>query len=900
MLRRLPAALLLLTACGATTDLTVPPPPKGTSGFQVEVPPPLDTGRLPDWATPRHYHLRLHIDPAANRFAGDAVIDVALAKSASAIVLHAAGLDVSRAEVVSGDRRVRADVSRRKAAGAVNEEEEIVVVPASTIPAGDVELHFEYQGPLEETLRGIYRVREGDKTYVFTQFEPSDARRLFPCFDDPIYKTPFDVAVTVPKGNEVFGNTPEQKREPAAGEAITVTFETTKPMPTYLVALAIGPLEIHEGQKEPVPLRVITTPGKGHLGDLALATAAEHLVVLADLFGKPYPYAKLDLVAVPNFGPGAMENAGIITFREALILVDGKTASAQARRDLAMVLAHELAHQWFGNLVTMEWWDDLWLNEGFATYMESLVVDRWKPQMRAGLEIASLAGWVMELDALHSARAVRQPVHNTYEAEEAFDGITYIKGASVIRMLHRWLGDDKFVAGLRGYIAEHAWGNAAASDMFRELGKASGQDVGAVASTFLDQAGVPLVRAELVCTADQPPIVELAQERYRATPGAAAEAPATWKIPVCVEYGGAAGKPERACTLLADKTTRLALAPGRCPTWLLPNAGYEGYYRFALPAAGFDALAQATQKRDTIAKVGFLSNAWALVQAGELDASVVLDLLLAWKRERDREVVEQMVNVLEHVGDAVVDNAARPRFQELCTAVLLPIAQRLGWDGRAGEDENDKLMRHGVLGALAILTDDPWMVREGQKRAEAYLVDPASVDADTASIALRVAARHDGIGFDRLVAALGTAKTPAQRVAIVQALGSLGDEKALQRALALVGTDKVRAQDTIHIMRSAIEWPDSRAVFIDWLHDHMAELAEKMPGFGVSRLLGPIHRLCDATSQKAAATAFTPVVTRFGGERRLQEALDSAALCIDLRARQADKVADYLAKKKRL
>jgi aminopeptidase N len=895
MNRRIAAALLVAVGCAGNTDITVPPPPKGRSSFEVEVPKPLESGRLPEWAAPRAYRLRLDVDPAQNRFAGDVVIDVALAKPASAIVLHAAGLDIRRAEVISAGKQIRADVSSRKAAGATHSEEELVVVPATTLPAGDVQVHLEYQGPLEETLRGVYRVVEDGKSYVFTQFEPSDARRMFPSFDDPIYKTPFELTVTVPKGNQVFSNTPESSRD-EAGDRLTIAFERTKPMPTYLVALAIGPLEARQGAQQPVPIRIITTPGKAQLGELALATAAEHLVLLADLFGRPYPYAKLDLVAVPNFGPGAMENAGLITFREELILVDAASASAKARRDMAMVLAHELAHQWFGNLVTMRWWDDLWLNEGFATYMESMIVDRWRPAMRADLEISSLAGWVMGLDALPSARAVRQPVRDTYEAEEAFDGITYIKGASVIRMLHRWLGDEKFRTGLRGYIEAHAWGNAAAEDMFRELGKASAEDVGAVASTFLDQPGVPLVRAETQCE-DGAARVLLTQERYRPAPSAPAPA-ASWKIPVCVEHGAAAGKPDRSCTLLASASATLELGT-RCPTWLLPNAGYDGYYRYALPPASFDALEKATLKRDTAAKVGFLSNAWALVQAGELPAARVLDLLLAWKREREREVVEQMVTVLEHIGDALVDDASRPRFRELVAAILLPTAQRLGWDGRRGEDENDKLLRQTVLGALAVHTDDPWMAREGERRAKAYIGDPGSVDPDAGAIALRVAARRGTLDFDSIVAALPQAKTPAQRVALVQALGALADPDALQQALALVGTESVRAQDAVHIMRVAVEWPDSRAAFIAWLRAHLVELAEKMPGFGVSRLLGPIHRLCDDNSQKAAGAAFAPVVARFGGSRRLQEALDSAALCIDLRGRQAAAVADYLEKKKR-
>jgi aminopeptidase N len=493
-------------ACGPSSDLTVPPPPKVHPSFRVEIPPARADGRLPGVAQPRRYRLSLAIDPAADRFQGEVTIDVELSRPGGAVVLHGADLTVTRAEILVGRQRVRAEASYRKAAGAKRDAEELVLIANSEIPAGVAQLHIEYSAPLAETLRGIYRVREGERAYVFTQLEPSDARRMFPSFDDPIYKVPFEIDVTVPKGNLVLSNTSETSRRDAPdGSSVAFTFAPSKPMPTYLVALAIGPLELRDGLREPVPIRLAAVEGKTKLGDIALGAAAEQLAILGDYFARPYPYDKLDLVAVPNFGPGAMENAGLITFREELLLLEPNQASAKARRDVAMILAHELSHQWFGNLVTMNWWDDLWLNEGFATYMETLVVDRWKPSMRAGLEMLSMAGSVMELDALDSARAVRQPVSNTYEAEEAFDGITYVKGASVLRMLHRWLGDEPFRDGLRSYLADHAWGNASAKDLFAALGKASDRDVAAVASTFLDQPGVPLVRATVGCERGRKP-----------------------------------------------------------------------------------------------------------------------------------------------------------------------------------------------------------------------------------------------------------------------------------------------------------------------------------------------------------------------------------------------------------
>ena len=888
----------LLLSCAANTDLTVPPLPKVHPSFKVEVPPALSTGRLPGWERPRGYQLSLRIDPAKDRFSGEAVIDVTLDKPTGALIMHAAQLDITRAEVQVAGRRIGAEVSYRKAAGARRETEELVLVTATELPAGDVKVRLEYSAPLEEKLRGIYRVQADKRWYVFTQFEPSDARRMFPCFDDPIYKVPFEVSVTVPKDNLVFSNAPEAARK-AAGDELTFRFAPSQKMPTYLLALAIGPLEVLEGAKTPVPLRVITTPGKAKLGRMALNATAQMLPIMGDYFGTAYPYKKLDLVAVPNFGPGAMENAGLITFREELLLADESKTSAKAKRSVALVLAHELAHQWFGNYVTMAWWDDLWLNEGFATYMEMLVVDRWRPNMRADLEMLSLSGRVMGFDALQSARVVRQPVSNTYQAEEAFDGITYVKGASIVKMVHRWLGDEAFRDGVRNYIAGNAWGNATAADLFGALAKSSKQDVSAVAATFLDQPGVPLVSATVRCTAGQKPVVHLAQRRYRARPAndARTQDDPLWHIPVCLDVAlSANGKPKRQCSILSQRESDIELTDPRCPAWVLPNAGYDGYYRFALPEPQLAKLGDATKRADKAAKVGYLTNLWSLVRAGEVPAKRMLATLNTMSREREREVIEQIIISLVSIDDSVVEQDVRPRYRRFVSRLLLPTAKRLGWDSRPTDSEDKRLLRRSVLAALAVLTDDPWMVRQARVRARKFMRDPSSVSSDTATIALRMAARQKEsfVSFDKLVEALGKAKSAGQRVALVQALASQRDPADLRRAFDLVNSGGIVAQDMVYVLRAASDWPDSRRVLIEWLQTNLEQLAERIPGFGAARMVGVLRRLCDRGARRKAASAFTPMVTKMGSDRRLREALEHADLCIDLRSRQAKDVSSYL------
>lgn len=887
-------AFALSLSCNAHQDLTVPPPTKVHASFKVPIPPSLDSGRLSDWVRPRGYRLALKIDPTASTFAGEVFIDVTLARRTNAIVLHGSGLTVRRAEVISRQRQVRAEATTRKSAGAKERAEELVLVTASPIDAGEATLHIEYTAPLTETLSGIYRAKEGEESYVFTQFEPSDARRMLPCFDDPIHKVAFDVEVTVPSGNLVFANTKELERvEEPNGAGTTFRFATSEPMPTYLLALAIGKFEVREGQQKPVPIRLITVKGKSHLGDLALRASAEHLEILGKFFDRVYPYSKLDLVAVPNFGPGAMENAGLVTFREELLLVDEKTASAKAKRDLAMVVAHELAHHWFGNLVTMKWWDDLWLNEGFATYLETLVVDEWRPDMAANLEMLSLTGWVMDLDALESARAVRQPVSNTYQAAEAFDGITYVKGASVIAMLHSWLGDSAFKAGVRTYIKRHAWGGGTASDMFAALAEASKEDVAQVASSFLDKPGVPMVYATLQC--GDKVTVDLTQRRYLPHQRKVASDDARWQIPVCVSYG-AAGRPEalgKTCRLLSADTGQIELPTKRCPGWINPNADYEGYYRYAMPTETMVALGKINAKLPVRQRVGYLTNAWALVRAGEMPATDLLTMLARDKREQARQVVEERIGILRDVSDTLIDDDARPAFEDFATQQLLPLGKSLGWDNRTRDKEHDRLMRRSVLGAMAVLSDDAWLVSEAESRMRNYLADPESVAADTATIALQVSARHGKITLERLRKLMSDAVTPAQRVSAVRAMASVRDKAELEQVLGMVLDGTLRAQDFVYVLRTAVQWTDSRKVLLDWLEANVDAVSETLPQFGGTLVVRPLGRACDEARGASARTKFEPVMKKTGGERRLAEALERVALCVDLRARQQKAVSQY-------
>ncbi|MEP7120006.1 MAG: M1 family aminopeptidase [Byssovorax sp.] len=897
-------AICAASGCVPGNDLTRAPPPIASTDAAPIAPAPLDSGRLPGTARPLRYDVALAIDPAKSRFTGDVGITVEIAAATQAIVLHGRDLTIGRAEVVQGDQHVAATASTRLAKGPRDAPDELVLTLARPLGVGRAEIKIAWSAPIGDKLSGLYRVKEDGVYYAYTQLEPTDARRMIPCFDEPGFKVPFELKVTTPKGNLAVANAEETGRADAdEGRSTTFHFAPTAPLPTYLFALAVGPFEIREAPPGPVKIRVITTRGKAALGDLVLEAAAAHTRLLGEYFDRPYPYSKLDLVAVPEFGFGAMENAGLISFREELILLDAQRAGAAARRTMATNVAHEISHHWFGNLVTMAWWDDLWLNEGFATWMESKIVDTWRPTMDARLQALRSKGTIMERDALDSARPVRQPISGSGEAEDAFDEITYDKGAAVLGMLEAWLGETTMRDGIRAYLKAHEHGSATSADLFQAIGSAANKDVGAIASTFLDQPGVPLVRAELVCDKAAAPRVHLTQRRYRASrAGVGADHEPdhrTWKIPICVAYEGGE-KAGVTCGLLDGEAADLALPAGRCPKWIYPNAGENGYYRFVLPPAQMEALAAAARGLDPRLRMGMVAGSWALVRSGDMAVGTLLDLLEGMKRERHRPVLEEIIAALQGVSDTLVDEAARPAFRRYVASILLPIARELGWETRKADTDDQKLLRKSVLSALSTLAEDPWLDAEAEKRSRAFLANPRSLDPDMAAIALHHAARRGGERrFDELISAAKRAKLPEERIDAVGPLGSFADPVLLRRALDLMLTDQLRIQDSFYISSSAMRWPDSRPVVRAWVRDHFTELKGKMPDFLLTRLGGVVESICEKTERDAAAKLFGEAMKGTeGGDRALKQALEVADECIELRAREGANLKKKLGGKK--
>jgi len=897
---RLALALTLpvIGACQRVRSPIEPPPTTkpAPSLAPDPAPPPRVDGRLPGGVVPTSYRLDLTIDPREDAFLGHARIAVVIERPTRAIVLHGRGLRVQLASLEQGGQKLWTRPRSRLSAGA-REPEELVLPFDRELAAGPAQIDFEYAADFGKNLGGLYRVEEAGGAYAFSKFEPTDARRAFPCFDEPGYKVPFELAVSVPAGLDAFSNMPLAKRtEQLESGLVTYEFQRSPPLPTYLVALAVGAFEVREASGSKVPLRLIAVRGRAELGKLALETAPAQLEFLARYFGQPFPYPKLDLLAVPNFASGAMENAGLITFREELLLLDERRASTSARRAMAGVMAHELSHQWFGDLVTMAWWDDLWLNEAFATWMAPKVVDALMPELGAGRELLGRRLAVMSNDALSTARKIRQPVRSTSDALEAFDPITYVKGASVLGMVEHWLGEPVFQSGVGAYLARHAWKNATSQDLFAALEAASQKSVAPVFNAFVEQTGVPLISARPSC--ERGASVTLQQSEYRLL-GSPPGNGKSWRLPVCV--ASSRGKARSTdCTLLERESGELALGPV-CPRWTFANADAAGYYRMALASSELGAQSKLAAKNlSEVERAALVGDAWALVQSGGLGVEVYLESLRHFRSEPSAVVWEQIAASLFRIERTLVSDPERAAFGRRIVELVGPKARELGWQVPPGESAERRMLRRTCLTLLGQLSDDPWAAAGARAQAERWLDPAQDVDADVAAAALPIRGkRADQAWFDALRAALTSAATPERRLQALSGLTSLEDAARIEQVLNFTLDGTLKLQDTRYVFGPLFERRAARGIAHAWLVAHFDELARKLPGALLGRALAALGQLCDEKQVAAAEAFFRPKLSAVeGAEKHLNQALENGRQCVALAAYQGPRLLRWLEPRK--
>ena len=582
--RAIALSAVLIASC-ATSPETAVSPSEGSSAAASQPlsrrsAGPVPEGQLGGRVRPTAYRLALTIVPSLEMFEGTTEIDVKFVEPGGAFYMHGLDLTVRRAVVLAGEDTIEASYTQVDKTGVVKIE------PARPLPAGAATLRFEYSAPFNRKLQGIYRVDDAGDSYAFSQFEAISARLAFPSFDEPRFKTPFDIRVTAEANHAVITTTPEVQRHTRADGMVVRRFATTEPLPTYLLAFAVGPLDVVEWEAipptalrdRPIPLRGVSARGKGDRLAFALRDTAQLVTTLEAYFGVAYPYRKLDLIAAPDYAFGAMENVGAIVYREERLLLD-ETSPLALRRAYLMTHSHELAHQWFGNLVTPKWWTDIWLNESFASWMGNRAVATARPKADYGRVTLNRALATMRADSLAAARRIREPVQRNIEIWSAFDGITYRKGGGILAMFERYLGDDAFRAGVRAHMRRFRHGVADANDFTESLAVGSEKpEVIPAFRSFIEQPGVPLLEVEAECNKDVSSL-RVRQSRY-APLGSTIEPQARWGVPFCYATFDEKGRRRDDCQLVDQPETVLALES--CPSTVLPNAGGSGYYHFLL------------------------------------------------------------------------------------------------------------------------------------------------------------------------------------------------------------------------------------------------------------------------------------------------------------------------------
>jgi alanyl aminopeptidase len=895
------ALALTLAACRAGAPPPAAPSPGPTKPAAKSVaaparpahttPAPPDL-RLPTNVRPTRNAVELTIDPTTEDFTGSITTSLEVTTPTDVIWLNADELTVATATVTQRGVAQPATATTPKPGY-------LALALPHALAAGPATLAITYRGKMHKNDGdGIYTALEAGAWYAFTQFESTDARQAFPTFDEPSYKVPWQLTLHTKADLVALANTPITAERPEAGGMKATVFAETPPLPSYLVAFAVGPFEALPAGKTPggAPIRIVFPRGRAADAAYPAKITAELVARLEAYFGTPYPYAKLDLLAVSVFNASAMENPGLITFRQPLLLTKPAELTVQRQEAFAITAAHELAHQWFGDLVTLGWWDDTWLNESFASWMEAKVVAPWQPAWDLDIDAVVGRSRVMQEDSLDSARAIRQPIVTAGDINSAFDGITYGKGEAVLRMLERWIGPETFQRGVRAYLAAHAGGNATYDDFVGAMSKAAGKDLTPLFDGFVKQSGLPEVTVDLTCAKGKPPTLTLAQRRYAPT-GSKIDPQRTWSLPICVRWG--AGKATgRDCTLLTTATGELPLSAKACPTWVLPNEAELGYYRLRLQPGVLQPLLAHAQAALTVGeRVGLIGDLSAMVAAGALPRSAALATVGELAHDKSRHLVDASLALVTGL-DELVSDALRPNYQRFLRKLYQPRARELGWQPRPGEGPDTKQLRPELLELVAGDGEDRQLIDAGTKLAWAWLDRHDALAPELVNTALAVAARYgDQRLFDRLHADAKRATDRAEQGRLLRALGAFTAPALVEQALALTLSDEFELRESSALLQGAMADPRSRMTAYRFVQQHFDELSAKLPPLYRPYMAMFIVPLCDE-AQRADAEAFlTPKMAGLpGGPLALKQALEELSLCAAGRKVQAPSIEAFLRK----
>lgn len=868
-----------------------PPPP---APEEPEAPPPAPALRLGNTVLPAEYRAELTIDTAKEQIAGVIDIDVNILERIDHVWLHASKLEIRNATLVA--RGQSWPLTRLP----TSNDDFLGLSLGMTFPPGKATLHLEYTGAIAAgEMSGIFKQRTGEHEYVFTQFEATSARNVFPCFDEPRFKVPWQLTLHVPEGDLAASNAPlvAEAAGPRAGLK-TFRFAPTKPLPSYLVALAVGPFDIVDlgtiGRNK-TPARILVPRGRIAETRHSVEIMPQLLDQLENYFDMGYPYEKLDSVALPHFF-GAMENPGLVTYDAGLLLAQPAQETLWFKRRSAGIMAHELAHQWFGNLVTLDWWDDIWLNESFATWMANKVVAAWRPEWHVEVRGIAQAGDAIEADSLVSARSVRQPIVTDDDIHRAFDAISYQKGSAVLSMFERWLGEDRFRDGVRRYVREFAWSTATSDDFFGVLSQAGEPRLRDAFQTFLNQPGVPLLSVTLACERGQTPRLALSQARLLPL-GSKGTSEAGWSIPVCIKHGKGTAVAEQ-CTLVTERTVTLALDSAReCPDWVMANAGARGYYRVAYDRAMLQKILASSARSLSVAeRLGVIGDIDTLVATGKLALGESLALVPTLLKDRDPTVTNAVADMIAGIEPDLVPDKLQPNFRRFVRKHFGAKARTLGWNpGKADSDET-RMLRTTLLLLAIKHGEDPMLISQAVQKATTWLSSRQGIDADLLSMVLGTAARYGSKDvYERIAAAWEKTHEPTERRMLTAAVASTTDPARIHKHLDLFTSGAIGLQDAGPFLQVPLGSPKTRHVLYDYIKANYDQLVARLPRFGASFMIRSAVRFCDDAHYQDAQAFFGPRAEAVpGGAAALRQSLEEVELCIAYRAQHQASVEQFL------
>ncbi len=848
-------------------------------------------GQLSEKVTPLHYSLSLILEPEAESYSGIVEIDLDFSDLTQVFYLHGKDLEVTNVQMTTDSipKGQPAEYEQVHKSG-------IAKISMQEAIKGKATLKINYRTKYSQSLDAIYQVKESGISYLFSQFEAISARMAFPSFDEPRFKTPFDITVTSNKKNSVITNTPEMSITENKNGQLVHRFKTSKKLPTYLLAFAVGEFDIVEWQPLPknnirdreLPLRGIAAKGKGKKLSYALENTQAILQALESYFATPYPYAKLDLIAAPDFAFGAMENAGAIVYRESLLLLD-ENASLSQKRAYGSVHAHELGHQWFGNLVTPTWWDDIWLNEAFATWVTQKAIKKWRPEFEFERTLTNRAHWAMGVDSRSSARQIRNPIDSNDDIMNAFDGITYSKGGGVLQMFESYLGEQGFRDGIRLHMQRFAFSDANINDFLGSLAEGSGQaDLIPAFESFVYQSGVPMANIKISCDQNNTARLNITQKRYVPL-GVTSKEKQKWQIPFCYKTDQGSD-----CVLLTEEQNNIEL--NHCPKWLVPNKNGSGYYRWNLSSNDWASLTKEFDNLTAAEQISFADNLTASFKAGQLSAA---DLISAYKTvvtSNSWDVAIIPANELSAIKQAMGVLSGNNHYQSLLTSLYANSAKTVGyWPNTSADTQkpsNTALLRSSIISTMVLEANDRQTQLELVELTKAYLgespskVDPSKINSNIIGTAMIAYVLHSNESEIVKLKERALNSTDAiLRENIFNAIAHTTDQRLGEKLMMeLLNSELVRSNEAQKLIDAFMKNEQLRETTWNWLKENVDAFLKNYSSFSIARVVTVGQYFCSESKKQDVVNFFTENVEKISGApRKIKETAEVIEQCIALK-----------------